>query len=955
TVEAWIKRGLIGDGLTGEQTIIGKWDETTGNIKKSYRLWFDINNRLNFAVFFDEINTATITQKDGICLGENTETTQCLTDANCATGEICKNAPIIDTKKWHHVSGKYIAQTSDNNPSLQIFIDGSKVPTSAVVGTTPNVLIDQTEKLYIGATPGKTTYFNGKIDNVSIWSCINAGKLRGRQPVDIWDDAKIEIDGWARVINLGEKGWLKLKGFTKDGRVWGSFLDNYTTFYTFNGYMANRWVDESMDSNGLVAHWKMNEPNWDSDIPVNDFSVNANHGTANGVNVTKKGIFNSAGDFDGVDDYVSVADSNTLDVSQITLIGWIKPDISNVAGAVIEKVSTYGIRLSSGKMNFVATTQNNAWSFAATNSATTMSSGIWYHVAITYDGTTARYYLNGSADGTDTSRTGDLVASTQPVKIGLDTNSIYFNGFIDNLAIYNRVLSPTEILTAYNKSTPACVGWDDYEHEYGDPPAPLPFNSLSVANGDVCTQLLVYWTPSTWAESYTYWRCNSISESGCTSCSYTETNVLDESCTPSDCYLSDIGLDFNTGYCYKIQAHNETGSTWATNTPPTYPAPYWKSTTLCAPAVLPADTNTCGQVILNWTKGENTDGYNIYRSLAETGSTSCDSLTNNGCELTGHLAEALDYNADNGTTNDLIAQWKMNEANWIGTAGEVADSSAQTPLNNGTAVDADALNGDGNTPPTTTAGIFDNAGSFDGVDDYVTVGNMESHNNTAYTIEFWVNGAAQEDKRFYSESNTALAGPFFGIGSGTGIGDTGKARVFIRNDNETTALDIESTSNVLDSAWHHIAWVDNNGSYVLYIDGTQNLSGSYTKNSKTLDDANIGRHNINSVPGSYFTGLIDNFSIYNVAKTAEQIRIDYESGNCGETGCGLAYVCDDGTAPHDKCGTANTCCYTDSRIIPYINYYYQITATGETGETPPSAQIGPEQTICFPAPSEQEE
>jgi len=963
TIEAWIKRSSI----VGEQTIIGKWDESTGF--KSYRLWFDVNNRLNFTVS-DGTNIPTITQKDGICLGLDAEVTQCTSDDNCATGEICKNAPITDTGKWHHVAGKYISLTSVNAPSLQIFIDGSKVPTFVVEEIIPNTLTDKTEKLYIGAkkvtTATMDTYFNGIIDNVSVWSCQNTDRIKGRSKKEIWDDSRIELDGWARVINLGEKGWLKLKGFTKDGRVWGSSLDHYSTFYTFNGYMGNRWVDESMNSNGLIAHWKMNEPDWDGTTDeVVDSSENTNHGTAyNGVNVTNQGIFNSAGDFDGTDDYVNAGTDTILDISgDMTIEMWIKPNtlptLTNI-GFIAKRPLIGG----AARWHFGINNDLSGYNFyngsAEYQSSERPDINEWAHIAMVLDsGIDVRYYENGVL--VDTVVGASMGTATgDPVTIGKSGVDTLFDGFIDNVAIYNRALTPLEILVAYNKRIPACVGWEDYEHDYGDPPAPLPFNSLSVANGATCNQLLVYWTPSTWAENYTYWwvqeddTCLACTdETTCTDNNYTEYNVLAGSCTELDCSLTDIGLDSNTGYCYNITAHNETGLTWATHNPPNYPAPYWKSTTLCSPEGLGGDADTCGQVTLSWNKGTDVDGYNIYRSLAESGLSSCDSLTYDGCELTGHLAEALDYNAENGPTNDLIAQWKMNEAGWIGTTGEVADSSTQTPLNNGTAscVGVDCVK-----PTTIATGIFNRAGIFDGVDDYITVGNMESHNNTAYTIEFWVNGAAQDDKRFYSESNTALANPFFGIGSGTGLGDTAKVRVFIRNDDESTALDIESTSNVLNSTWHHIAWVDNNGSYVLYIDGTQDLSGSYTKTSKTLDDANIGCHDINSVPGSYFAGKIDNLSIYNVAKSEEQVKIDYEAGtnpNCVSGQCGLAYVCDDATST-DKCGANNTCCYTDSRIIPYINYYYRITATGETGETP-STGIGPAQTICFPALEEEEE
>ena len=998
TIEAWVRRGEAGT----EQTIVGKWDESTGI--KSYRLWFSpTDNKLNFTVS-DGTNTATAAQKNGICVGNDrkicdggnntglvcndyTATNDCpdgycrepfcVNDAGCQSEEICKNAPITDTTKWHHITGKYVAQTSGNNPGLQLFIDGSPIHTG-ITGTIPNSLIGQSEKLYIGAKKGVTvidTYFKGTIDNVSVWSCQNLYRTNGRSNKEIWDDARIELDGWGRVINLGEKGWLKLRGLTRDGRVWGSSLDDYSTFYILKGYMANRWVDTSMDSSGLVGHWKMDEPDWDgTSNEVVDASGNANHGTAyNGANVTNQGIFNSAGDFDGDNDYINIPNSAILDPGLGSYIGsaWIKTSISTgntyifgyYEGGATDRVE---FRVQDGKVRILINDDGNV---IYRDSLASVGDDLWHHVAFVWDTTadTLNIYVDGSASNGTLIGTPSNIGTVDPagdLSIGRrNDNTGYFNGFIDNVAIYNRALTSTEIQQAYNKSTPACMGWEDHDHDYDDPPEPLDFNSLTVSNPDNCEQLLVYWDPSDWAEDYTYWRdqqdsadlCGACtSESTCTTSGYTEYNVLAGSCTETECSLSDTGLSFNTGYCYNITAYNETGSTWATDTPPTYPAPYWRSTTLCGPENLASDTDTCGQVTLTWDKGANTDGYNIYRSLA-TGD--CDNLYNSGCELTGHLAEALDYDVDNDGTNDLIAQWKMNEASWNGTNKEVKDSSARTPLNEGTAECVGTC-----TEPTTIAGIFDRAGSFDGVDDYVTArdrAELDLGSGDNLTIEAWINLTSAPtgynmivskgyDPGYEFRINSAKKLQFINVA-------TGYSDYYITSDSSIATTD--------GTTWYHVAVTKNNttGAAKLYINGVLDKAASmdvldYSNNKKIR----IGRDaDDGSATGTaFFTGYIDNVSIYNVIKSAEQIRIDYESGinsNCESGQCGLAYVCDDGTEPHDKCGIANTCCYTDSRVIPYVNYYYRLTATGETGETPSSTEIGPAQTICFPAPAEEEE
>jgi len=344
--------------------------------------------------------------------------------------------------------------------------------------------------------------------------------------------------------------------------------------------------------------------------------------------------------------------------------------------------------------------------------------------------------------------------------------------------------------------------------------------------------------------------------------------------------------------------------------------------------------------------------YNIYRSLA---SDDCDSLYDSRCELTGHLGEAMDYYIDNDSTNDLIAQWKMNETNWSGDTDEVADSSAQTPLNNGTAIDADISNGDGDTPPTTIEGIFNKAGDFDGTDDYVEVTSDGTgiFDNQEFTISAWVNKNSIADETvIFSYDYTSHEPPYYGAH----MRFTNTTLYLMWNDGtDYRTLSYVKPDLAIDT-WYHVVGTYKSGEQKLYINGNEVNSSARTDTITFYNqEVWIGRANY----GGYFNGQIDNVSIYNVAKTAEQIKIDYESGtnsNCESGECGLAHVCDDGTEPHDKCGTADTCCYTDSRVIPYVNYYYRVTATGETGETPASEVIiDPVQTICFPALEEEEE
>ena len=62
----------------------------------------------------------------------------------------------------------------------------------------------------------------------------------------------------------------------------------------------------------------------------------------------------------------------------------------------------------------------------------------WTHLAVTYDGSTLRFYVNGVQTGI-LAQTGTMATSTNPLQIGGDSLfGQYFAGIIDEVRIYNR-------------------------------------------------------------------------------------------------------------------------------------------------------------------------------------------------------------------------------------------------------------------------------------------------------------------------------------------------------------------------------------------------------------------------------------------------------------------------------------------------------------------------------------
>jgi hypothetical protein len=99
------------------------------------------------------------------------------------------------------------------------------------------------------------------------------------------------------------------------------------------------------------------------------------------------------------------------------------------------------------KINFTVTGLSSV-----VNTASTINTNIWYHLVCVYNGTQLLIYLNGSLDATQ-NVTGTPSTNTKNLAVGWNADFSgrrFFNGKIPVVKIYNRALSPAEILENYN-------------------------------------------------------------------------------------------------------------------------------------------------------------------------------------------------------------------------------------------------------------------------------------------------------------------------------------------------------------------------------------------------------------------------------------------------------------------------------------------------------------------------
>jgi hypothetical protein len=169
--------------------------------------------------------------------------------------------------------------------------------------------------------------------------------------------------------------------------------------------------------------------------------------------------------FDGIDDSVEVPYNTNLNLQQaLTIEAWImkQGDCTNNCFIVMKQNDTttpccesfrYGLLAFQGGGQAALSFNTGVWEDVVV-SQTVLQDHVWYHVAGTYDGSTANIYVNGVLDNS-VPKTGTILASTAgPLFIGQNVGGAgsgeFFNGLIDEVAIYNRALSAEEVAAIFN-------------------------------------------------------------------------------------------------------------------------------------------------------------------------------------------------------------------------------------------------------------------------------------------------------------------------------------------------------------------------------------------------------------------------------------------------------------------------------------------------------------------------
>ncbi len=210
-------------------------------------------------------------------------------------------------------------------------------------------------------------------------------------------------------------------------------------------------------NDGLIAYYPFNGN-------ANDASGNGNNGTVYNATLTMNrfGTANTAYDFNGNSSYIDIPKNSVLNnlTTNFTLSAWIYQRNAQPNGYRIIDKCTAGTPNgwtfdtcdnNTGRKVRIQGAANNGLNVVGNTEYSLMT---WHHVVTTVSGPTGKVYLDGNLDGTGD--VGNIPANALDIFIGRahpnNGSGVveWFNGIIDDVRIYNRALSDSEVQQLYS-------------------------------------------------------------------------------------------------------------------------------------------------------------------------------------------------------------------------------------------------------------------------------------------------------------------------------------------------------------------------------------------------------------------------------------------------------------------------------------------------------------------------
>ena len=678
---------------------------------------------------------------------------------------------------------------------------------------------------------------------------------------------------------------------------------------------------------GLVGHWTFDGKDMDlssSTAEVLDRSGNGNNGNwIDHATTTVIGKIGQALDFDGSDDYVDVGTISTDFTNGLTVAAWVYYDAFNSWSRIID----FGQGEANDNILFGNSATSNALQYSVftgggnggTVSISTLEIGKWQHVIATEDSSgNVVLYKNGVAIKTGStdvpasvSRTSSFIAQSNWAADG------YFDGKMDDVRVYNRALSTDEITRLYDLGATTHVGTTittnpDLErglvgHWTFDGPDLLQ-NAVD-RSGQGNTGFLRNFTSTTTTEGAIGQALNFDGSDD-----LVEIDAFhDVYTTQSICAWFSIEGGISGPLIIFNQGGNNNGFIFAYRTTPdtivfAIDSDTGSSKEIASVNTFPEDgiwhhicgTYNAGTMTLYIDSAfESTSSDAVVSVSASGNNASIGDATGlsviSGGSWKGKIDDVRVYNRAL-SAEEITRLYDLGATTHIGTTITTNPDLERGLVGHWTFDGPDLLqnavdrSGQGNTgfltgftSTTTTEGAIGQALDFDGVDDYVDVGDKASLDfgtSIDFTIGAWIKLSATGSIKIIVDKYSSGISPgyMFRVESSNVIG------AFIRDgvgSGSDETVSIVGDTTVTDGQWHHATVVyDRDGDVSLYLDGVSDATpvdiSTVTDTISNSVNFNIARRPISSF--DYFDGTIDDVRIYNRALSAEEITRLYNLG-----------------------------------------------------------------------------
>ena len=302
---------------------------------------------------------------------------------------IAQSSTTVNTGNWVFGTVTY------DGTYTRIYVNGILEGTSTA--NTANIVAN----LHVIGNDGGTTYYNGMLDEMGIWN---------------------------RALSADEVSQL------------------------FNSGRGNAYpLTDTPSLYGGVAYYKLDESSGNASDSISSNTLTNTSTTYASGKINNGAVFNGSSS-----KLVNASPVLPSGNSQYSIAFWVNPTalptstnkmslVNYGAGSVSNDVIGVVLYNNSGTQKI-----NNVFTNLDIEVTNTLPTSTWSHLVVTYDGSTATMYLNGTSINSTAKSSLSVSSTNLTLGTWINGTAFRFNGAIDETGIWNRALSSTEVTALYN-------------------------------------------------------------------------------------------------------------------------------------------------------------------------------------------------------------------------------------------------------------------------------------------------------------------------------------------------------------------------------------------------------------------------------------------------------------------------------------------------------------------------